>query len=283
LAHFLEDEAGIRLCHVQSRDVIIDVLAPAYSAEVEWSSAPSWSPDGQAVAWSTDYEDGAHHLFVYDLDTEQVTRIVDDLPAVIDIRPQVLWGHSGILVVIDDSVAENVVAPLYSPSGDRLQENLAPSQSYLVYFWATDEAGKEYLGAYLHYVSGWFVDPETGVSLLLFGEIHMVSSFAPDGLALVMDYDDYTWQARLPDGEMVNINGLDPNLIDFLPWRHFQPLNVSIAPDGEAFAVFERVQFVWRDGEVTEVPDSIPGGDGTGVIWTPMVYRIHGEMFSGAG
>ncbi|MDX2138023.1 MAG: hypothetical protein SF123_08000 [Chloroflexota bacterium] len=38
-----------------------------------------------------------------------------------------------------------------------------------------------------------------------------------------------------------------------------------------------------RDGLTTELPESLPSADGTGVIWGPAAYRIRGELLSGAG
>lgn len=268
---------GIRLCNLYTREVV-DVALPTGVDENASSGWPAWSPDGAQVAWTVSSEDTAA-LAVYDLENEESRLLVEELPEM-RYPAQVLWGESGILVVVDRR--SGLIAPLYSAEGELLVEDFAVGATFMIFFWVTDSEGNEYLGRYQNYWMGDIIEPETGIPLLVDG-IELYSPLAPEGLSVALDMESPNWIAYLPDGGMVKINSLAPYLDDFIPYFQFDPHNIGISPDGEAFAIFDLDQVLWRDGETTPLPDELPAADGTGVIWGPMAHRITGEIYSAAG
>lgn len=275
----LESNSDVRLCNVYSREVI-DVEAPASSEVLGFASYPAWSPDSTQMAWSVSFEGDAHYLFVYTLGDDAAQVLVDDLPES-DLRPSVRWGESGILVAVDSQDESRVVAPLYSPSGKVLADDLSNGQSYTEYFWTTDEDGREYLGRYTSYLYNDIIDPVTGDTY--FASFELYSPLAPDGLGMWLAYAPEGTHVTLPDGDLFAVADLSPDLVDFIPFQHFDPRNVGISPEGDAFAVFDLDQLIWRDGEVTELSAEIPKADGTGVIWGPTAIRLLGEPMSPTG
>ena len=271
----------LRLCNLTTRQVI-DVAAPGPSGAAALPSYPAWSPDSGQVAWSVGYQDGAHRLNVYDLDSGRARVLVEKLPPLDNTRPQVIWGESGILVAVDSRDESKRIAPLYSPAGELLQADLAGSQYFLSYFWVTDDDGKEYLGRYSNYVVGDVVDPETGESAFP-AAIELYSPLAPDGLSVTMSFEPPGPFITLADGKPLPVKDLSSYLNDFVPYLQFDPTNVAIAPDGKALAFFDLDQLIWRDGVITPIPNSIPAADGTGVLWGPMSHRIVGELLSPLG
>lgn len=269
--------SGIRLCNLYTREVRDLPLPDGLDDEV-YSSWPAWSPDGAQIAWAVANDD-LSALAVYDLESETSRLLVEELPE----SPypiQVLWGKSGILV--SAQTRGKLIAPLYSAEGELLAEDFAYGASFMIFFWVTDSDGKEYLGRYQNYWMGDIVDPETGDVYFASG-IELYNPAAPDSLGIRVDMESPDWFAYLPDGETVNISDLTPSLSDFVPYLQFDPHNIAISPDGEAFAIFDLDQIIWRDGEITELPRELPRGDSTGVIWSPLAHRIAGEIFSGAG
>ncbi|MBC7812237.1 MAG: hypothetical protein H7175_13865, partial [Burkholderiales bacterium] len=279
----LQDDSDLRLCNLYTRE-IIDIPAPV-ERDGAFASYPAWSPDGQQITWSASYETGEHVLITYDLASNESRVLVDDLLPSYP-RPQVLWGESGIVVVIENrSDEEGRVAPLYSPTGELLADDLSNHIYFALYAWVTDDTGKEYLARYTNSAFGDLVDPETGIIYFAQG-IEMYSPLAPDGLIVTVTTNSEQTQAlvELPDGETFTVSDLDNDaLSDFVPFFYFEPRNISIAPTGDAFAIFSLTQFIWRDGTMTDVPENIPAADGTGVIWGPSAYRIQGELLSPAG
>lgn len=268
---------GVRLCNIYTLEVI-DVEAPLHIPANPFPSFPSWSPDGTQVAWSVSDQTSQHILMSYDLDSEEAQVLVEDVP-VAGARPQVLWGQSGILVVIDDA---EPIAPLYSPEGELLAEDLSNGIFFSMYAWVTDSEGTELLARYQNYAQGDVIDPLTGQTWFPRG-IEAYSLLAPDGLSLAFNRETGGTDVHFPDGESFDLGDLSPALQRFVPVFQFDARNISIAPDGEAFAIFDLDELIWRDGETSDVPDTIPGGDGTGVLWGPVGYRIQGELLSPIG
>jgi WD40 repeat protein len=268
-------QGGLRLCDMHTREVV-DIDPPKDLPDGLSLNTFSWSPDGYEVAWAIASSEGDHWLVAYNLEAEEARIVTDELPSA-RYPLQVMWGQSGILVT-----AVGVDALLYSPEGDLLAENLASGEDFVILFWVTDEEGKEYLGRYQNYWMGDVIDPLTG-DIFFPGVIELYNPLSPNGLTVSMASDTPDWLVNLPDGETIRIADLSPALADFLPFLHFDPSNIAISPDGEAFAIFDLDQILWRDGDVDEIPGSVPAADGTGVIWGPMAYRIVGEMLSPLG
>ncbi|MBC7810361.1 MAG: PD40 domain-containing protein, partial [Burkholderiales bacterium] len=196
----LQDDSDLRLCNLYTRE-IIDIPAPV-ERDGAFASYPSWSPDGGQIAWSASYETGEHVLMTYDLASNEAQVLVDDLLPFYP-RPQVLWGESGIVVVIENrSDEEGRVAPLYSPTGELLAEDLSNHIFFALYAWVTDDNGKEYLARYTNSAIGDLVDPETGIIYFAQG-IEMYSPLAPDGLIVTVTTNSEQTKAlvELPDGD----------------------------------------------------------------------------------
>ena len=137
----LLDDSDLRLCNLYTRE-IIDIAAPV-ERDGAFASYPAWSPDGGQIAWSASYETGEHVLMTYDLASGEAQVLVEGLLPSYP-RPQVLWGESGILVVIDNrSDQAGRVAPLYSATGELLAEDLSNHVYFATYVWVTDDTGKE--------------------------------------------------------------------------------------------------------------------------------------------
>ncbi len=277
----LDNGDGLRLCNIRTHE-IVDVVAPGPAPEHPFPSYPAWSPDGMQVAWSVGETNGSHSLDVYDLTTGTARVLVGNLPKLHSMRPQVIWGKSGILIVVDDQNDANRVVPLYAPDGKLLQGNLASSQYFASYFWVTDQSGKEYLGRYSNYVTGDIVDPATGQTYFA-GEIQLYSPLAPQGLSVTMRFEPPGAYITIENDQKLPIADLSNALNDFVPYLQFAPTNVALSPDGKAVAFFDLDQLIWRDGNITPIPESIPSADGTGVIWGPMAHRIVGELLSPLG
>lgn len=246
---------------------------------IEWASVPAWSPDASAVAWTLTV-DGAQTLYIYDLAAEETAAVAEGLPAP-DLLPQVLWGKSGIVVANDSPHEDLRWAALLSPDGELINDELAKNEYPTRYALVTDENGREYLQRAMIWSD--VIDLETFENPLP-GYIRMVSLFAPDGLSIDMNYSPEGVYVNLPDAQPFTINSFGGYFSDFVPHFTPEPRNLAISPDGTAFVVWEVAKGLWRGGEMETLPDGIPSGDGSGVLWGPYGYRLQSdELMSGAG
>lgn len=264
----------LRLCNLYTREVqTVDALPDTASSHPY--SRPAWSPDSSQVAWIVDDGGAAYQIAVYDLETMESGIIVDALSGY---PLQILWGQSGILVVTQGVGGE--AATLYSASGDLLVDDLAGGVSFGQYFWVTDADGREYLGIQTDFGPPSIVDPATGIPFLA-EAIELYTPLAPQGVTVSMDAAMFDWVVNRPDDEPLYIRSLDLSMSSFVPYPQADPHNIAIAPDGEAFVIFDLGRLLWRAGTVTALPAALPRHDGVGVIWAPLSHRVRGQVYSG--
>lgn len=272
-AHWLaysDREYDIVMCNLSTREV---TRFPAWNEDslMAYASAPAWAPDGAAFAWLVRYQ-VAMHLYVYDLATGERRVIRDDLPLA-DFPPSVLWGASGIFVVMDSESAENRFVALYTPDGDLLNDDLVCGGFVTAYFLATDDTGREFLGR--SFGGQLALDPLTGQAFIP-PPIEIVSRLAPDGLRVAADFDPEGVWITLPDGSQFDLNSHNPYFAEFSPFPPYDVQNIGISPDGSALVVMDMFQGIWRAGELKPLPEELPASDGMFVVWSPLVYRIRG-------
>ena len=271
----LSADYDLRLCNLITREVHTVAVLPD-TAMSRPHSQVAWSPDSDRVAWLVADTDG-FYVAGYDVDADEITVLIDDVGGY---PQQVMWGQTGLLVVaqLDGSEA----ATLYSTDGDVLFEDLTGGISFGQFFWVTDAEGKEYLGIYSDFWRGSIIDLESGIPYLAEG-IELYSLLAPEEPTISLHNEAFDWVVDMPDGEPLYLLSLGMSFSGFVPQPAFDPRNVAIAPDGQAFVIFDLARALWRDGTFTDLPDVLPRQDGAGVIWGPLAYRVRGEVVSGQG
>lgn len=200
------------------------------NAQDGYVNSPSWSPQGDRVAYSYTGEEGYSHLFVLDAtdpdaEPEQVTfgEVVDDNPRWSPDGQRLVFAsirdgdYDWRLFVLD--LATGDVTNVGSTDGHSVFPDWAPDGRFIVY---SNRAGEEYKLRLL--------DLETGEDRQLTdgpGE-DLYPRFAPDGRGEVLystDVDDGVWQLYVHDlvtGEEQRLIGSD-SMDQYPAW----------SPDGE--------------------------------------------------
>lgn len=242
-------------------------------------SAPAWSPDGAAIAWTEDVApEAVRRLVIYTPATGETRILTEDLPLQAGFQQTLAlrWGPGGIALHSVTAAPAGAGTPqpmldamlVYSPDGALLSStSLRPAEGeYLYAFEWIDDGGADKVGV-IYSTGRWeLIDPATGMTAPLSGTPELYSTLAPDGLALrfgVAHHPDrgavFTWRA----GDVV------------LPYSG--PLEwVSIAPAGDAVAYADGgIGYIWRDGETQPIFGTNDyNARGSDVVWGPTAWRV---------
>lgn len=242
-------------------------------------SAPAWSPDGSALAWTEDAApEGVRTLVVYTLGGS-AQALVTDLPLQAGFQQTlpVRWGGPGIalhsVTAAPDPSAGTPMRDtflIYSPQGALLAETpITPVQGEYVYdFEWIDDRGVDKLGI-IYSTGRWdVIDPATGAVAPLDGSPELYSLSAPDGLAVVFGV------ANLPNGVSFTWR------VGATPLPYTGPIEwLGISPAGDALAYANQgIAYIWRDG----VAEPIFGTNdwnsvASDVLWGPTGWRVAGS------
>lgn len=261
-------------------------------------SAPVWSPDGMAIAW-TEQDAPAHNsarLVVYDLQTGETRTPEDTLPGIwmsSDGMPSILsWGNAGIAVFGNDpDFNSESMFRIYDPATGSRQtiriseegyggffqlDNPAMEDDLLVVvpainhpwnpsavYWVKDGSG-EWL-AFNPDGRVWLkADTVTGSVYFISNQLEFVSAAHPeDSLRLVrdvnLDQDAPKWQFLSPDGTPLELLNADS-----LGGFAFSPSGQSLA----YYAVNTRQVMLFQQGITTPltIPDDMRAGQ---FLWGP--------------
>lgn len=261
-------------------------------------SAPVWSPDGQAIAW-TEQDAPARNtarLVVYDLRTGETRILEDTLPGIwmsSDGMPAILsWGNAGIAVFGNDpDFNGESMFRIYDPGTGSRQTIRISEDGYRGFFHLHNPATEDDLVVVVPAInhpwnptavywvkdgSGeWFAfnpdgiawlkaDMVTGSVYFISNQLEFVSAAHPDdSLRLVrdvnLDQDAPNWQVLSPDGTPLEILNADS-----LGRFAFSPSGQSLA----YYAVNTRQVMLFQDGITTPltIPDDMRAGQ---FLWGP--------------
>lgn len=184
-------------------------------------SAPTWSPNGMQLAWTTvDFQSGVLTLDTYDLTTRETIQTPLDLPPFTGeiLPPYITWKDSGIFLFHATTDPETFgfieYVFLFDGLGNQMfDEVLLPSsdESRFIYdkFVVTDQ-GREFVGLMYNDGSWDLVDPSTGDVQPADGTGEMFSPANSDGISLLLTVDEsqqYVWKAKNEFGVIVDVNG----------------------------------------------------------------------------
>lgn len=139
---------------------------PAKPDNATLRSAPTWSPDGSALAWiELDYPSGARRLMRYDLLVATLRKLAD-LPTQTEhpIPPSALWGEGGIAVNFSvDASSDQLYYVFDGDSGAQtggVGVAAVPDTSVRLATWVHERAGGRALFGLLYESGGWaLIDP----------------------------------------------------------------------------------------------------------------------------
>lgn len=239
-------------------------------------SAPVWSPDGGALAWTEDAApEAVRSLVVYTPATATAQVLVTDLPLQAGFQQtlKVRWGNGGIALHSVTAAEATATQPtidtfmIYSPTGALLASaTVAPAAGEYVYdFQWINDAGVDKLGV-IYSTGRWeVIDPATGTIAPLTGSPELYSLTAPEGLSVVFGV------TSLPTGIVFTWR------VGQTPLAYTGPLEwLGIAPTGDALAYAEQgLAYSWRDG----VSEPIYGTNDynmivSDVVWGPTAWRV---------
>ena len=243
-------------------------------------SAPSWSPDGSALAWTEDAApEAVRSLVVYTPASASAQVLVSDLPLQAGFQQTLplRWGGGGIALHSITAATDASAAPptvdtflIYSPQGTLLSSAVVtPAQGEYVYdFQWIHDSGVDKLGV-IYSTGRWdLIEPASGAIAPLVGSPELYSLSAPDGLSVVFGV------TPLPAGAVFTWR------VGPTPLPYTGPLEwLSISPGGDALAYADRgIAYTWRDGVV----EPIYGTNDynmvvSDVVWGPTGWRVAGQ------
>ncbi len=238
-------------------------------------SAPAWSPDGAAVAWSEiAYPVGTAHLVRYEVAAAQA-RVLADLPPQPNrqLPPAVTWGRSGISVNLSADAASDQIHPIFDAQGALMTMvgiAAVPDDAVRLVTWV-QVGDREVLGL-LYESGGWVLfDPVNG-SAVPYSAVPVLTHNAPleDGAT--------GWALRF---------GVDPSLgfyweiADTNIAAMGEPNRVALSADGTRLAVAGVPSFgtagVFNGTDFIAIPGTGSGADDLpigAVLWGAMIWRL---------
>ncbi|MCL4251044.1 MAG: SH3 domain-containing protein [Anaerolineae bacterium] len=249
---------------------------------------PTWSPDGDALAWSElSYPGGAEQLMVYDLASGESAVVVDSIPPSVGVPvpPDVRWGEPGILVrstqFIDGGGFMQDQLLLYAPDGTPLTSLPIGTQSQfpLAYIWLYD-VNTPVIGVLFNDLRWITIEPMSGSIQALDGtpELYGLRAGGASLRVRLVEWsqDAYTWGIYTPADQ--EIGRFSQSV--------FNPDAFSISPDGSAVAVVPSMieagvlpdtLFIYRaNGDIRGYPIGERGGYNIAqVVWGPTAWLLY--------
>jgi len=275
-----------------------DVKASQYIAR----SAPTWSPDGAALAWTEaffDHPSGlpinpsreAKKLVIYQWQSRQSSTILTDFTPQRDQDTlEVQWGKSGIAIRSQDYNPEALGSGafigrilLYSATGQLISSATLGDLNTADYFWVEDNQC-DFIAALTDRPFGiqlqpepWvIIQPKSGEVSLMNGVPELYSSTARSGWNLfpVSKSSSVEWIAEFPGKPILALGRLPTRVGSNLP------KGIAISPDGQKFVYLNPQNQVVLDSKagVRRLQLPKPVGD---ILWGPTAWRIRRDSSVG--
>jgi len=226
---------------------------------------PTWSPDGSQIAFLELTTAGEVRLVVYTLADDSYQVIASALSAPSDVFAMwAAWGDPGIAVVIQQADSGTEVE-VFQPDGTLISGAVfSELQSGFNVIWSSTPDGGMVV-ALIYFDGLALFDPASGARYDYKGELWMYAPSTASDLVSGVRFNKQ-WYAHLLDGRE------DPLGYNSSQFDMFSP-----SPSGQEFvyAQYARV-FIWRDGQVLEVPPTglENSGEITLVAWSPMRFGL---------
>ncbi|MDX2160891.1 MAG: hypothetical protein SF162_06155 [bacterium] len=237
-------------------------------------SAPAWSPDGLALAWTEiAFGTAQASLVILDGRTGEGVQLPTELP-VDGIPPRVTWGNGGLMVWLTGTGGETWVG-FYSTTGALLWRHLIPPATSALEDAVWLEAGDRSLPALLYSDGAWWVfDPLTEPPRPLDALPRLTSRQSPADSFRVsfgtLADTGFFWEAFdpfTPEAASVAFPG--------------GPSRVTLSPSGRAIAFLGFPEFgaaaIYRDGDLYPIPGTGEGADELNVgaiLWGTTVWSL---------
>jgi hypothetical protein len=250
-------------------------------------SNPTWSPDGQTIAWTeiifgaetTSLGSLVYRLVTYNIATKATQIIVPDLPKPFQkedtlrtIRP--LWGAGGIALAITQKPPMRELY-IFDANGQQITVAALGRENFYDFMWVND-SGKDYVGI-MYATKAWaLIDPASGESLPMDGTPELYSTQVDNYATFITikmngaQIAGLAWQAAEK-----SVSKVEP--ISFPGETNFAH-RITVSPGGIAF-VSDAV-YVWREGGIKRIKgtDNIARGwedtEAGALAWGATAWRV---------